>query len=350
LPQIYPKRASLFFTFYGYLWALRLFEVGMFRWAAIFGLIGLVLATGLIVWSGWDEVLAALSEAGWQGIFAVAAFHLLPLSASAIGWRVLIPGKNRLSLPKFMYFMWIRAAINNLMPVARIGGEIATVRLMIAEGMRKSTAISSIVVELTLSVASIFLFIAIGVFLFAVRVNNENVTMQLAWGLVLSTPLIGALLAVQKIGFFSLMARLFRALFRDRWSSMAGDAALLDRAVGAVYRRRGRVMVCFFWQFLSWALGPFEIWMALHFLGHPLGLVEAVMIEALIQASVSVAFAVPAALGVQEAGFLVFGGMLGLPHDVAAALAVIRRCRDLIVYSPALIVWQIQEGKRLFIR
>ena len=71
------------------------------------------------------------------------------------------------------------------------------------------------------------------------------------------------------------------------------------------------------------------------------------MIEALIQGSVSAGFAIPAALGVQEAGFLVFGGMLGLPHDVAAALAVIRRCRDLLCYAPGLVVWQLHEGKRL---
>jgi len=71
------------------------------------------------------------------------------------------------------------------------------------------------------------------------------------------------------------------------------------------------------------------------------------MIEALIQGSATAAFAVPGALGVQEAGFLVFGGMLGLPAETAAALAVMRRCRDLICYAPALIAWQAHEGKKL---
>jgi uncharacterized membrane protein YbhN (UPF0104 family) len=71
------------------------------------------------------------------------------------------------------------------------------------------------------------------------------------------------------------------------------------------------------------------------------------MIEALIQGAASAAFAVPGALGVQEAGFLVFGGMLGLPPEMAAALAVMRRCRDLICYAPGLIAWQAHEGKRL---
>ena len=98
---------------------------------------------------------------------------------------------------------------------------------------------------------------------------------------------------------------------------------------------------------IAWFSGIGEIFLALHFLGHPLPLLQCFMIEALIQASSSVAFAVPGALGVQEAGFLLFGHMLGLSSDIAVALAVIRRCRDAIVFVPGLILWQVQEGRWL---
>jgi len=318
----------------------------MFRWAALLGLIGLAVATGIIVWSGVGAVLDALAKAGW-GILAVTAFHLVPLLVSAAGWRLLVPGKNRPSLASFSYYLWVRAAVNNLMPVARIGGEIACVRIMIAEGMRKSVAIASTVVELTLSVAATFVFVALGVLLFALRVNDHDLTTQLVWGLVLSAPLLGALIAVQRIGFFGLLSKVFRVLFRDKWVSITGSASRLDRAVTTIYRRKDRVVKCALWQFVSWSLGSVEIWLALYFLGHPLPILEAMMIEAMIIGSVSVAFAVPGALGVQEASFMIFGGMLGLQHEEAAALAVIRRCRDLIFYAPALILWQAQEGKRL---
>ena len=321
----------------------------MFRMAAFLGLVGLAIATGVIVWSGFAQVTEALGQAGW-GIVLVALFHFVPLVISSVGWRVLVPGKSRPSLSMFVYFMWVRAAVNNLMPVARVGGEIASVRLMTAFGMRKSTAIAITVVELTLSIAALFLFVVIGVILFALRVSDHSVVTQLLWGLVLSLPLLAALAAVQKIGFFGLLSRLFRVLFRDKWATMVGNAARLDRAVAAIYRRKGRALACAVWQFVGWGLGSVEIWLALTFLGHPLPLVEAVMIEALIQGSTSAAFAVPGALGVQEAGFLVFGGMLGLPREVAAALAVIRRCRDLICYAPALVAWQVFEGKRLLRR
>jgi len=318
----------------------------MFRLAALFGLLGLAVATGLIVWSGWAQVMQALEQAGW-GIVVIALFHGISLVVSATGWRVLVSGKNRPSLPKFILFMWVRAAVNNLMPVARIGGEVAAVRLMTAFGMRQSIAIAATVVELTLSIAAIFLFVAFGIILFAFRVNDNNTVSQLIWGLVLSLPLILGLIAVQRFGFFTLMSRLFRLMFRDRWTAIVGNAARLDRAVASIYRRRGRVMLCAALQLLAWGLGSVEIWLALQFLGHPLSVSESVMIEALIQASASAAFAIPGALGVQEAGFLVFGGMLGLPADICAALAVMRRCRDLIFYAPGLVVWQTHEGKRL---
>ena len=106
-------------------------------------------------------------------------------------------------------------------------------------------------------------------------------------------------------------------------------------------------MIGFFWQMIAWLSGTGEIALALSYLGHPLPLVEAFMIEALIQASVSAAFVVPGALGVQEGGFLLFGHMLGLTPEIAVALAVIRRCRDVLLFVPGLIVWQVQEGRWL---
>ena len=318
----------------------------MFRLAAFLGLAGLAAATSVIVWSGWAQVAEALTQAGW-GIVLVALFHGVQLIVSSVGWRVLVPGRNRPSWAMFAYFMWVRASVNNLMPVARIGGEIAAVRLMTAHGMRKNVAIAITVAELTLSIAAIFVFVGLGVLAFALRVNDHTMATQLVWGLALSAPLIGALALVQKVGFFGLLSRLFRVMFREKWAHFAGNAARLDRAVATVYRRKRRVVLCGALQFAAWCLGSVEVWLSLKFLGHPLSLGEAAMIEALIQGSASAAFAIPGALGVQEAGFLLFGGMLGLSPGTAAALAVMRRCRDLLCYAPGLVVWQAHEGKRL---
>lgn len=318
----------------------------MIRLAAFLGLAGLCAATGLIVWSGYEQVLAALHSAG-MGIVWTSLFHIVPMIACVLGWQTLLPGRIKAGKVFFLYVLWIRASINNLMPVARIGGEIVSVRLMMKHGIRKSPAIASTVVEITLSILAQFAFVLLGVGFFLFRVSDENIGAQLLWGLLLSAPLIGGLVFVQRVGFFGLFEKLFVLLFRDKWKSFAGSGARLDHAVRTMYRRKGKALYCFAMQFVSWALNGVEIWLAMKFLGHPLPIAECLMIEALIQAAWSAAFAVPGALGVQEAGFLLFGGMLGLTPDVAAALAVIRRCRDLILYVPGLVAWQIQEGRWL---
>lgn len=318
----------------------------MFRLAAFLALLGLAAATGILVWSGYDSVLQALRLAGW-GIVATSLYHLIPLTLSASGWRMLLPGRKRPSLKFFLYVLWLRASINNMMPVARIGGEAVSVRVMMKHGMRKNIAVASTIVELTLSVAAVFTFVICGVFLFSLRVTDQNLEWKLAAGTLASVPLILALAAVQRIGFFGICDRIFTLLLRDTWKKFAGNVGQMDRVIRGMYRRKKRVFACFLWQIVSWSSGTGEMWLGLHFLGHPLNFIDCFTLEALIQGTSSAAFAVPGALGVQEAGFLFFGRMLGLPSDIAVAMAVVRRCRDLILFLPGLIVWQVQEGKWL---
>lgn len=318
----------------------------MFRLAAIFGLLGLGAATAVIVASGYDQVLAALARAGW-GIVWTALFHIIPMIFCIIGWRALMPGRKRPPHAFFLYLLWLRASANNLLPVARIGGEVLAVRVMMKHGIRKTTAIAATVVETTMSVVAVFLFNIIGAVMFVLHAGDPDIGWQLALGLLLAVPIIGGFMVVQRVGFFGLLSKIFTLMFRRQWTKFAGSAARLDRAVHTMYRRRGRVLTCGFWQFAAWTGGVPEIWLALHFLGHPLPWAECFMIEALIQAASSAAFAVPGALGVQEAGFLVLGHALGLTPDIAAALALIRRCRDLLLYVPGLLAWQVQEGRWL---
>ncbi len=315
----------------------------MIRWAALLGLLGLAIFTAIIIWSGYQPLMLALATAGW-GILWTSLFHLVSLLFSSIGWHALAPGKKRPSLGFIIYTLWLRSSVNNLMPVARIGGEVLAVRVMVKHGVRKTIAVASTVVELTTSVIAVFLFDILGIGLFVLHISDRHTGWQLLAGVLLSVPAIVGLLFVQRIGLFGLFNKVFALMIRDKWKKFLGSAAQLDRAVHAMYRRKQRVIFCTFWQLMAWTSGIGEIWLALYYLGHTTSLLKAFMLEALIQASASVAFAVPGALGVQEAGFVLFGQMLGLAPETAVAVAVIRRCRDLLLFVPGLIVWQLQEG------
>jgi putative membrane protein len=261
---------------------------------------------------------------------------------------MLMPGKKRPSIGYFMYVLWLRSAVNNMMPVARIGGEVVAVRVMMKHGIRKTLAVASTVVELTMSVIAVFVFDIVGIALFIAHVGDKNIALKLAAGTLFALPAIIAMIVVQRLGFFGLLDKIFNLMFRETWKKYAGSAQMLDRAVHVMYRRYARVIGCGFWQLAAWVMGTGEIWLSLHFLGHTLPLSQAMMLEALIQASASAAFVVPGALGVQEAGFLFFGQMLGLSPEIAVAMAVMRRCRDILIFVPGLITWQIQEGRWLF--
>lgn len=316
----------------------------MVRAAAFFGILGLALAIGLVIWQGYDQVLAAFAAAGW-GILLANLFHIVPMVVASYAWILLWPGRRRPSLGFMTYVMWVRAGVNNLLPVARIGGEIVAARLLIKHGWRRAPAIASVVVETTVSVVTVFLLVIGGILLLTLHDPATSVLTRLVVGALVSLPIIILLALLQRYGAFSLLARLAHRMVGDRWRPLMRDTARLDRAVLTMYRRTGPLLASGFWMFFAWCLGAVEIWIAAAFLGQPLSLRDCLILEAMIQLASSAAFIMPAALGVQEGAFLFFGGMLGLPPEKALALALIRRCRDLILYVPALIVWSVQEGK-----
>jgi putative membrane protein len=317
----------------------------MLRLATLLGLVGLAVAIGLIAWQGTESVLAALATGG-IGLIWAGLFHVVPMAINGRAWQALMPGAGRPSLAVFTWLVWIREAVNGLLPVARIGGELVSARLLIANGQRVAPSVASLVVDMTISLASQFLFTLFGLALMVFETGDFGMGARILLGLLVTVPLIVALFVVQRIGLFATLARAVRLLFGDRWSDLVGNSARLDRAVAVSYRRTGRVVRCLVWQLVGWAAGAGEIWLALRYLGHPASASEALIIEALIQAVSSTAFLVPAAIGVQEGGFMVLGGLLGLAPEIALALALARRVRDIVVFTPALAWWQLVESLR----
>ena len=317
----------------------------MIRAATLLGLAGLAAATLLFVWQGIGPVLAAFAAAG-LGIVWASFFHFVSMALNARAWQILLPARRRGSLPFFLWAVWLREAVNGLLPVARVGGEVVSARLLMRHGVRAPKAVASLVADMTVSLVSQFVFTLLGLLLLLVHGVGGGAVTDIVVGLSAAVPLGAALILVQRFGVFTLLARAFRALFGDRFDALVGGAEPLDRAVRRLYRRRAALVACFLWQLLGWAAGAGEIWLALYFLGRAVGLVDALIIEAAIQALSSGAFVVPGALGVQEGGFLAIGSAVGLGPEVALALALARRARDIIIFLPALVVWQIAAGKR----
>jgi uncharacterized membrane protein YbhN (UPF0104 family) len=136
--------------------------------------------------------------------------------------------------------------------------------------------------------------------------------------------------------------------YSSTWQSLSQGSEALDQTVRRLYRQRKAIVVCSGCAAISWIFSAAEIWIALLALGAKSSFVDALILESVAQAVRGALFLVPAALGVQESGYLVVGGILGISGEIALALSLIRRVRELILGLPGLVIWQLIEGGRLW--
>lgn len=61
-------------------------------------------------------------------------------------------------------------------------------------------------------------------------------------------------------------------------------------------------------------------------------------------------FVVPVGIGVQEASYLALGAALGLDASLMLGLSLTRRAKDILTAAPALLAWQLKEGRALMTR
>ena len=65
----------------------------MIQIATLVGLLGVLLAAGLVAYQGVGEVFSALATAGW-GLVWASLFHFVDMGFNGHAWRVLMPGRR----------------------------------------------------------------------------------------------------------------------------------------------------------------------------------------------------------------------------------------------------------------
>lgn len=310
----------------------------------------MALLIGLLAWQGFTKMGSAVAATGW-GFLAVGVFYIVPLTTGTLCWRSLQHPKHRLSFTTLLRIRWISGAVNKLVPAGQIGAEFVRARLALLRGVPGSEAGASVVVDVTVGVATQVIFTLLGILLLFLIDGYGDTLFAAILGVAIFGFLIFTFYLTQRGGLFLKLTRTFERLVNvDKWGSALGGAGALDEAVAATYRRRGDFARAFSWRLLGWILGSGEIWIALYFLGHPISLFEAIMLESLGLAVRNAAFMVPGALGVQEGGFMLLGTLAGLPPDMGLALSLVLRVRELLIGIPALLAWHYTEGIRILAR
>ena len=148
---------------------------------------GLTAAVALVAYYGIGDVAAALASAKW-GVFWVCVFHVVPLVTDTIAWRWLLPAAHRKRLRDLVWMRWVSESINNLLPAAQIGGDLARARLAAQRCVPAAHAVASIVADLTTSVLTLIAFGVLGALL--LFPNHRETSAGLVLGLAISAAVI----------------------------------------------------------------------------------------------------------------------------------------------------------------
>lgn len=313
-------------------------------------LVGLAVLTGLIAWSGAKEIGGLLLASGWSLLLLPLAWAPnLPMNARC--WQLLFDRRHAPTFPQALFAQWMGRAINTLLPVASIGGEVAKTRLVILWGIDAHHASAAVVVDKTVEVISVILWGLTGIGLLALMALDQTLAMATLLGLAVLAVAVIAFLLVQQAGMFGFLVRLAFRLSRSRTiARLKKTAVKVDAVIVELYRQRGRVAAALFWRLCALVIPSAEFWLAAYLLGHPIGILEAVMLKSLTNTISDAAFFVPNSYGVQEGALIVLGGLIGLSPDVALAISLATRIREILVDVPGLVCWQIVEGRFLFRR
>ena len=309
---------------------------------ALLGGLGVMVA--LIAREGVQAIWALLSRAGWV-LFLLVPLRALPLLLDARGWWVLIAGRTRLRV--LFVIACIREAVNRLLPVASVGGELLGIRLLAQQGVGGTLAAASVIVEIAVTLAAQYLFAVLGVICLLRLTDSVPLSGGVFLGLCAGLLLLALFIALLRNGaIFGRMERLARRLLRFDAQISRMQGARLDAAIRELFAAHGRLGRTLLWQFSGLVVGSAETWLALRWLGSPVGIFAALALESSTQAVRHLFFLVPAGLGVQEAGLIGAGHLLGVGADVAIALSLAKRMREIVFGLPALAAWRWMEARR----
>jgi len=306
--------------------------------------LGLAAATYLVVAEGAGQVFGALSVAGWGGLGTITLFHVLPTVLCGIAWWLLLRARSSESWFLFSWVRWIRDGIDGVIAILPVSGELVGTRILAQRGLTLAGA--SIVVDLTAELLGQVLFAMLGFVLLVASHPEAPYKLWIGLGILVMTLEFVGFLVAQKKGLFRLIERPLDWIRGRRQGGESDAERTLHERILLLYDDGPAFMGCILLHFAAWVLGGLEGWIALYFMGHPLGVGDVLAIEGLVYAIRSVTFFIPLGAGVQEGGYVLIGGLLGLSPELALALSLLKRGRDLVIGTPALVCWQLIEGHR----
>jgi glycosyltransferase 2 family protein len=311
--------------------------------AALAGLIG---AAYLVFRIGFQPIFDAAISVGWGGFVLLCLYHLANFTLVGFAWRMLV---SPLAAKDALTFCWgraVRDSAGDVLPFSQVGGMLIGVRAVMLRGIARAKAFGSMIVDVTVEMIAQLAFIMAGLAILMARLpelRSGSLVKAAAVAIAMGAVLAAAFVVVQRRGF-----GLFERIAQRLLPAAALHAGELNRTINEIHSAPRRLLAGFSLHLLGWLSAAFGTWLALALTGHRIPFVDAVAIESLLCALRSATAFVPAAIGVQEAGYAVMMPLFGLPAELGIAVSLLKRAREIAVGVPLLLSWQLAEGRRAF--
>ena len=306
------------------------------------GLLGASLLAWLLLRLDVSTVFTALGHAGWLGFGQVLLGGLLLTLCLSSGLYPLI--FEQIPLIWVPLARQVRDSAGDILPFTQVGGIAAGMRVLMLAGLAPTRAIATGMVDVTTELLAQSLFILLGLFLAAPAMRADpHWAAWLGW-------LVGgtALFALGILGFaVAQLAGSHLAEKAMRPVSFGTSAAAFREAVHQLYRQRARVALSVALHLFGWCASGLWLWLVFRVLGHAVSPASAIAIQALLESLRSATVFIPAAIGVQEAGYAALAPLFGLGPEVGLAASLLRRARDVVIGVPVLLLWQFVEARRI---
>src|SRR5581483_11557363 len=297
-------------------------------------------------------VFAALGHAGWLGFGLVLLGGLLLTFCLSSGLYPLI--FEQVSVVTISLARQVRDSAGDILPFTQVGGIAAGMRVLILAGLTPARAIAAGMVDVATELLAQSLFILLGLVLSAPAMRADpHWAPYLGW-LVGGTALFALCIlgfAVAQLAGSHLAEKAMRPAANISFGSLAlaggASAAAFREAVHQLYRQRARVALSVALHLLGWCASGLWLWLVFRVLGHAVSPASAIAIQALLEGLRSATVFIPAAIGVQEAGYAALAPLFGLGPEVGLAASLLRRARDVVIGVPVLLLWQFVEARRI---
>ena len=279
----------------------------------------------------WEHLI----ETGW-GIIFILAIYGVAFTTDTIAWQFTLPSTG-LNI-RWLWNLWkvriVGAAFGKMLPFSAFGG--APIKGFILKkhyNISYKEGIASIILVESTHLISMIVFMASGVLLVLFDSNlpqSFNTFSAISLGAL--TVGISGFYIVQRLKITSIAGGWLsqRSLGRRLEKFLTHLQEFDERLVQFYTKQRSKFFGALILNLLVWYLGALEVYIILYFLGHPVSLSEALILETLVELVRAGTFFIPATLGTQEAAFLLAtGAITGLPA-LGVATALMRRVREVV--------------------